>query len=61
LPAVRIVQFEVGHEVIVAANITAYNNSGNPVTITEVTDKTISYSNTGSNQGKVAATGNYYR
>jgi hypothetical protein len=54
----QVIQFEVGHEVIVAANITAYNNSGNPVTITEVTDKTISYSNTGSNQGKVAATGN---
>ena len=53
----QLVPFVVGQQVIVTSNVTAFNNSGTPVVITETTQNSISYENTGTNVTKTAATG----
>lgn len=53
----QLVPFVEGQQVIVTSNVTAFNNSGTPVVITDVSQNSISYGNTGTNVTKTAATG----
>ena len=53
----QLVPFVEGQQVIVTSSVSAFNNSGNPVVITDVTQNSISYENAGITVVKTAATG----